>query len=183
MKPIEIFTMTVEKPQTNDCQVFIEPDTHDPNAIIGPRTNNYLYNKCQAFLSIFKWFPVLFIFGVLTWGYYAYVIQLCIRKISWFWFSLNYTFNLKLFCFVSFFSYLVTLESIWLQVPFVSIFHFLYFMCVWSYYKTIFSKPTAVPKQVRRIYFIFILNKKKLNFCFQFLIAVLAYLRRIQQTY
>ena len=71
--------MSPPKAVSNDVTVFIEQDLNDPNAIVGPRISNYLYSKCQSFLAIFKWFPVLFIFAVLICGYYAYVVQLCIR--------------------------------------------------------------------------------------------------------
>ena len=50
------------------------------NDFAGPKKGNFLYNKCYVCISIFKWFPVLFIFAILIWSYYAYVLQLCLCK-------------------------------------------------------------------------------------------------------
>jgi hypothetical protein len=150
--------MSAEKPPSNDVQVFIEPPSNDPNDIIGPRSSTFLYSKCQSFLSVFKWFPVLFIAGVLVWGYYAYVVQLCIRKCIT---VVGMVFFLLII--LSSGHATVTLESLWLQIPFVTVFHFLYIMCVWSYYQTIFTKPKPIPKQVRLTYLFlsFVLNSDK----------------------
>lgn len=57
---------------------------HQPNRplpVYAPRrTKNFVARRCDPLIRLFKWFPVLFITAVLSWGYYAYVIQLCYRK-------------------------------------------------------------------------------------------------------
>lgn len=50
------------------------------NDFVGPKKGNFLYNKCYICISIFKWFPVIFILAITIWSYYAYVLQLCLCK-------------------------------------------------------------------------------------------------------
>lgn len=86
---------------------------------MGPRRQHYLYAKCQLCINLFKWLPVIFITSVLAWGYYAYVIQLC----------------------------LFNMDSVILQIVCLTFFHFLYIMTFWSYFQTIFTKPGIIPKK------------------------------------
>lgn len=52
-----------------------------PLPVYAPRrTKNFVARRCDPLIRLFKWFPVLFITAVLSWGYYAYVVQLCYRK-------------------------------------------------------------------------------------------------------
>jgi palmitoyltransferase len=44
-------------------------------------------NCCYATL---KFVPVFFILAVVGWSYYAYVVQMCIRKFEWKIFSICY---------------------------------------------------------------------------------------------
>uniref|UniRef100_A0A4W6CW91 Palmitoyltransferase n=1 Tax=Lates calcarifer TaxID=8187 RepID=A0A4W6CW91_LATCA len=65
-----------------------------------------------------NWIPVLFINLVVGWSYYAYVVELCVCKYTHFYE----------------FSYLV-------------IFHIFLTMFIWSYWKTIWSKPAGPSKR------------------------------------
>ena len=42
-----------------------------------PSKDHFIQRNCSLLIEFFKWFPVLFITGILFWGYYAYVIILC----------------------------------------------------------------------------------------------------------
>ena len=64
------------------------------NEFVGPKKGNFLYNKCYICISIFKWFPVVFILAITIWSYYAYVLQLCLCKCCFFVvFSVNTLFS------------------------------------------------------------------------------------------
>ncbi|XP_048037585.1 palmitoyltransferase ZDHHC20-A isoform X2 [Megalobrama amblycephala] len=66
-----------------------------------------------------SWIPVIFINLVVCWSYYAYVVELCIYTIT-------------------------NTEE---QVFYVIVFHLCFFMFVWSYWKTIISKPATPSKE------------------------------------
>ncbi|XP_077480734.1 palmitoyltransferase ZDHHC20-B isoform X2 [Stigmatopora argus] len=66
------------------------------------------------------WIPVIFIAMVVCWSYYAYVVELCI----------------------------FTITSIGKQVAYLILFHLSFIMFVWSYWKTIFSRPSNPSKEV-----------------------------------
>uniref|UniRef100_A0A672NC60 Probable palmitoyltransferase ZDHHC20 n=1 Tax=Sinocyclocheilus grahami TaxID=75366 RepID=A0A672NC60_SINGR len=65
-----------------------------------------------------SWIPVIFINLVVCWSYYAYVVELCICKCR------------------------PKLTFIYLLV-----FHVFFFMFIWSYWKTIISKPASPSKE------------------------------------
>uniref|UniRef100_A0A8C2FUZ8 Palmitoyltransferase n=1 Tax=Cyprinus carpio TaxID=7962 RepID=A0A8C2FUZ8_CYPCA len=66
-----------------------------------------------------SWIPVIFINLVVCWSYYAYVVELCIYTIS-------------------------NTEE---QVIYLLVFHVFFFMFIWSYWKTIISKPASPSKE------------------------------------
>ena len=82
-----------------------------------PRRRNFVQRNCSLCIAFFKWMPVLFILTVLSWGYYAFVIQL------------------------SFFN----IDNVILRIACLIPFHVLMFMTLWSYYQTIFTSPGRVP--------------------------------------
>ncbi|XP_023162790.1 palmitoyltransferase ZDHHC15B isoform X2 [Drosophila hydei] len=47
---------------------------------MGNEDNRRRRSPCSCCLSVFKWIPVIFIFGVIAWSYYAYVVELCVLK-------------------------------------------------------------------------------------------------------
>ncbi|XP_022815376.1 palmitoyltransferase ZDHHC15-like isoform X1 [Spodoptera litura] len=66
----------------------------------------------------FKWLPVLLIVSIITWSYYAYVIQLCI----------------------------FTIESTVQQCIYLVLYHILLIMFAWSYWRTIFAEIKPIPE-------------------------------------
>ncbi|CAH2229201.1 jg1868 [Pararge aegeria aegeria] len=68
----------------------------------------------------FKWLPVLLIVAIVTWSYYAYVIQLCI----------------------------FTIESTIEQIIYLILYHILLIMFAWSYWRTIFADIKPIPDKV-----------------------------------
>lgn len=87
-------------------------------APFAPRRRNFVQRNCGLCISLVKWMPVVFILSVLSWGYYAFAVQLCF-------------FNMT--------------NSV-LRVLSLVVFHFLMFMTLWSYYQTIFTAPGVVPR-------------------------------------
>jgi hypothetical protein len=81
-------------------------------------------NGCSVCIRVFKWLPVLFIISVLSWGYYAYVIQLN----------------------------LFTIDSVILKALYLTLFHVIYILTIWSYWKTIFTDIAHIPRDVLIIF-------------------------------
>lgn len=69
----------------------------------------------------FKWLPVLLIVSIITWSYYAYVIQLCI----------------------------FTIESTVQQCVYLVLYHILLIMFGWSYWRTIFAEVKLIPDKYK----------------------------------
>jgi len=76
---------------------------------------------CGFFVKAFKWLPVLLISAIVVWSYYAYVVHLCILTIS-----------------EEVIRYLIL-------VPY----HIIFILFLWSYWKTIWTRPGAVPPRFR----------------------------------
>ena len=85
-----------------------------------PSFSRQLRNRCSVCIRVFKWLPVLFIVSVLCWGYYAYVIQLNLFNI----------------------------ESVILKTLYLSVFHVIYVLTMWSYWQTIFTDSAHIPRDV-----------------------------------
>ena len=63
-----------------------------------------------------KWLPVFFITGVISWSYYAFIVELCV----------------------------FTIESVGEKVFYIIIYHVVLVLFAWSYFKTIFAPiPTS----------------------------------------
>ncbi|XP_063832404.1 palmitoyltransferase ZDHHC15B isoform X1 [Ostrinia nubilalis] len=69
----------------------------------------------------FKWLPVLLIVSIVTWSYYAYVIQLCI----------------------------FTIETTVQQCIYLVLYHILLIMFAWSYWRTIFADIKPIPDKYK----------------------------------
>jgi len=110
-----------EQQLNSTTYVDINIDQNGQTEFVGPKKTNFLYDKCYICISIFKWFPVLFISAILIWSYYAYVIQLC----------------------------LLTIESTAVKGIYIILFNALYFMTLWSYMQTVFTKSSIAPAAFR----------------------------------
>ncbi|XP_013147623.1 PREDICTED: palmitoyltransferase ZDHHC15 isoform X3 [Papilio polytes] len=69
----------------------------------------------------FKWLPVILVVSIITWSYYAYVIQLCI----------------------------FTLESTVQKTIYLLVYHILLIMFCWSYWRTIFADIKQIPEKYK----------------------------------
>ena len=70
-----------------------------------------LRRPCLIIANGIKWLPVLFITGVISWSYYAFIIELCI----------------------------FTVESLGEKIFYIITYHVILVLFVWSYFKTIFA--------------------------------------------
>jgi hypothetical protein len=72
---------------------------------------SWLRRPCLIVATGIKWLPVLFIAGVISWSYYAFIVELCI----------------------------FTVQSVGERVFYVATYHVILVLFVWSYWKTIFA--------------------------------------------
>ncbi|XP_063700463.1 palmitoyltransferase ZDHHC20-B isoform X2 [Culicoides brevitarsis] len=76
---------------------------------------------CDCCVRAVKWIPVLFIFSIICWSYYAFVVQLCF----------------------------MTVENVAERVILILLYHVFCFLFLWSYYQTIFVDIALVPPEFR----------------------------------
>lgn len=76
---------------------------------------------CKTCINITKWMPVLFICVVISWSYYAFVIQLCF----------------------------MAMRQLWAQILSLIIYHIALVLFLWAYWQTIFTKSSRVPRKFR----------------------------------
>ncbi|KAI1296864.1 Palmitoyltransferase ZDHHC2 [Halotydeus destructor] len=93
------------------------------NAYAPRARKGFLQRKCDPCCQLFKWLPVLFVACVLLWGYYAFVVQLCFLTLDS---ETSSSLAVRTFCLLGF--------------------HLLYLMTVWSYWRTVATRATSVPR-------------------------------------
>ncbi|KAH8371012.1 hypothetical protein KR093_005934, partial [Drosophila rubida] len=76
---------------------------------------------CGCCMSVFKWIPVLFIFAVIVWSYYAYVVELCV----------------------------LNTENRIAMILMLLFYHITLILFLWSYWKTISTSVGRVPDHWR----------------------------------
>lgn len=76
---------------------------------------------CCCCIKIIKWSPVVFIMVIVSWSYYAYVVELCITAI----------------------------ETLWKQVTYLIVYHILFGLFMWSYWQTTFTKNDNIPEKFK----------------------------------
>lgn len=108
-------------------------------AIPSPSSKTSKKNPCHWCVQAVKWIPVLFILTIVVWSYYAYVIQLCLRKRFE---SADVSLGVTLK------SLAVTIQSTTEKAIFLIVYHVLFLMFVWSYFQTIFIEVGRVPDKV-----------------------------------
>ncbi|CAK1593978.1 unnamed protein product [Parnassius mnemosyne] len=91
------------------------------NRLSQPRSCAYCRTCNMWCWRAFKWLPVLLVVSIITWSYYAYVIQLCI----------------------------FTIESTVQQCIYLIVYHILLIMFSWSYWRTIFADIKPIPEKYK----------------------------------
>lgn len=76
---------------------------------------------CGALVSLFKWVPVIVISAIVSWSYYAYVAELCIKNV----------------------------ESDVVKVVFLVGYHIVITLFLASYWRTVWTRPGDIPKRFR----------------------------------
>lgn len=103
------------------------------------------HGPCYWCFRAAKWVPVLFIVAVISWSYYAYVIQLCFCK----WIFQGETIR-ALFLIPLHFPFSVSVQTVIEQIFFLLFYHIIFVMFVWSYWQTVFTGIGRVPSKVNR---------------------------------
>ena len=67
----------------------------------------------ECFTRTIRWVPSVFVTGVVLWSYYAYVVELCI----------------------------MTVQINWERIVYLTLYHPILFLFVWSYWQTVFTDP------------------------------------------
>lgn len=120
-----------------------------------------LMRQCMLCVKLFKWLPVVLITAIVSWSYYAYVIQLCICKCYY----VGQFSNPPLTHSMLHGTHLdrrrapsrkaptqlipplsVRIDNVAEQVLYLIFFHISFSMFVWSYWQTIFTAPGEIPR-------------------------------------
>ena len=86
----------------------------------------------ECFTRTIRWVPSVFVTGVVLWSYYAYVVELCI----------------------------MTVQINWERIVYLTIYHPILFLFVWSYWQTVFTDPL----HPRQEYFLTVEEVHKVSF-------------------
>jgi len=90
----------------------VEAGQQDINSQSQPRSKiSWLRRPCLIIATGIKWLPVFFIIGVISWSYYAFIVELCI----------------------------FTVQSVGEKTFYIIVYHFILVLFIWSYWKTIFA--------------------------------------------
>jgi len=79
---------------------------------------------CGIFVKTFKWTPVILISAILVWSYYAYVVHLCILSV----------------------------QGNAVRYILLAFYHVIFFLFLWSYWRTVWTSPGKVPTRYRLTY-------------------------------
>lgn len=79
---------------------------------------------CGIFVKAFKWTPVILISAIIVWSYYAYVVHLCILSV----------------------------QSEAARYFLLAAYHIIFFLFLWSYWRTVWTVPGKVPHRYRLTY-------------------------------
>ncbi|KOC60939.1 Palmitoyltransferase ZDHHC2 [Habropoda laboriosa] len=77
--------------------------------------------SCWWFMKAIKWIPVIFILLIVSWSYYAYVVQLCFYTVD------NYV----------------------QKAFYLFFYHVLFLLFLWSYWQTVFTDLIEIPDKFR----------------------------------
>jgi len=79
---------------------------------------------CGIFVKTFKWTPVILISAIIVWSYYAYVVHLCILSV----------------------------QGNAVRYILLALYHVIFFLFLWSYWRTVWTSPGKVPSRYRLTY-------------------------------
>ena len=80
---------------------------------ISNKINKFRMRILECFTRTIRWVPSVFVTGVVLWSYYAYVVELCI----------------------------MTVQINWERIVYLTLYHPILFLFVWSYWQTVFTDP------------------------------------------